>query len=143
MTVSLSQQLNRRFRPGSFAVTRTVLFFLAICTLIPACTSPDIYMDDRYNPPVYWGQHVVREGDTLYGIAWRYGRDVRELADANHLPAPYVIRPGQVIRLDLKGSPGASSRTVARVTDTTPSIPAPAVKSSAPSSRSSTASNSS
>ncbi len=41
----------------------------------------------------------VRAGDTLYSIAWESGRDVRELAAWNQLEAPYVIYPGQRLRL--------------------------------------------
>lgn len=41
----------------------------------------------------------VRAGDTLYSIAWESGRDYRELAAWNHIASPYVIRPGQVLRL--------------------------------------------
>jgi len=44
-------------------------------------------------------QHVVRRGDTLYAIAFRYDRDYRELAAANHLFSPYSLRVGQVIRI--------------------------------------------
>jgi lipoprotein NlpD len=43
--------------------------------------------------------HVVRSGDTLWSIAWRYRLDVYALARANGLAAPYTIRPGQRIRL--------------------------------------------
>ncbi len=41
----------------------------------------------------------VRIGDTLYSIAWESGRDYRELAGWNGLESPYVIKPGQKIRL--------------------------------------------
>ncbi len=43
--------------------------------------------------------HEVRAGDTLYSIAWESGHDYRELADWNGLAAPYLIRPGQRLRL--------------------------------------------
>lgn len=42
---------------------------------------------------------IVRAGDTLYSIAWESGRDYRELAEWNGIAPPYVIRPGQVVRL--------------------------------------------
>ena len=44
-------------------------------------------------------QHVVRRGETLYAIAFRYDRDYRELAAANHLYSPYSLRIGQIIRI--------------------------------------------
>lgn len=42
---------------------------------------------------------VVRTGDTLYSIAWESGRDYQELAAWNGLEVPYLIRPGQRLRL--------------------------------------------
>lgn len=50
--------------------------------------------------------HVVSPGDTLFSIAWRYGLKYEDLAKFNGIKAPYVIRPSQVIRLDLFGSGG-------------------------------------
>lgn len=44
--------------------------------------------------------HVVARGDTLYSIAWRHGKDFRQLAAANNIRSPYTIYPGQQIRLD-------------------------------------------
>jgi lipoprotein NlpD len=44
-------------------------------------------------------QREVVAGDTLYSIAWESGRDYRELARWNGIPFPYVIKPGQKIRL--------------------------------------------
>ncbi len=43
--------------------------------------------------------HRVNRGETLYSIAWRYDLDFRYLAGVNQVPAPYIIRPGQVLRL--------------------------------------------
>ena len=45
------------------------------------------------------GFHIVRKGDTLYSIAWNYGFDYREVAAWNAINKPYLIFPGQVIRL--------------------------------------------
>jgi LysM repeat protein len=38
--------------------------------------------------------YVVRAGDTLYGIARRYGLSANVLADVNHLAPPYKIIEG-------------------------------------------------
>lgn len=43
--------------------------------------------------------HVVQRGDTLYGIAWRHGLDYRDIAAANGIGPPYLIKPGQRLRL--------------------------------------------
>jgi lipoprotein NlpD len=45
------------------------------------------------------GYREVRAGDTLYSIAWESGRDYRDLARWNRIAPPYVIKPGQKLRL--------------------------------------------
>jgi lipoprotein NlpD len=42
---------------------------------------------------------AVMAGDTLYSIAWESGRDYRDLAAWNRIPPPYLIKPGQQLRL--------------------------------------------
>lgn len=43
--------------------------------------------------------YVVQAGDTLYSIAWRFNVNDQKLAAYNNLPAPYVVKPGQKLRL--------------------------------------------
>lgn len=43
--------------------------------------------------------HTVQKGDTLYGISFEYGFDYKEVAEWNGIEPPYIIRPGQQIRL--------------------------------------------
>jgi len=45
------------------------------------------------------GTYQVRSGDTLYAIAFRYGLDPQNVANWNRIPSPYVIYPGQTLRL--------------------------------------------
>ncbi|HTF95837.1 MAG TPA: peptidoglycan DD-metalloendopeptidase family protein [Cellvibrio sp.] len=45
--------------------------------------------------------YVVAPGDTLFSIAWRYGLKYENLAKHNGILPPYIIRPSQVIRLDV------------------------------------------
>ena len=45
------------------------------------------------------GEHVVQEGETLWGIALRYNINVWDLARINGLEHPYTIYPGGVIKL--------------------------------------------
>ncbi len=47
------------------------------------------------------GIHTVKSGESLYLIAWRYGRDFKELAVANGIDEPFNIHPGQKISLRL------------------------------------------
>ena len=42
---------------------------------------------------------VVRPGDTLYSIAWESGRDYQDVARWNQISPPYLIKPGQRLRL--------------------------------------------
>jgi lipoprotein NlpD len=43
--------------------------------------------------------HIVRPGETLYSIAWEAGLDYRDVAAWNGIAPPYLIKPGQEIRL--------------------------------------------
>ena len=43
--------------------------------------------------------YQVNRHDTLYSIAWRHNLDYRELASANGIGPPYLIREGQQLRL--------------------------------------------
>lgn len=69
--------------------------------------------------PVTSGQYRVKKGDTLYSIAFRYGRDWKELAAANGIAAPYTIKPGQLIDFSRKAggrtkAPASKTQQVAR-----------------------------
>jgi len=58
----------------------------------------------RSHPPSHY---TVRKGDTLYAIAWQYGLDYKDVGAWNGIRAPYVIRPGERLRM----RPGKWSRT--------------------------------
>lgn len=81
---------------------RLVLCVLGLALL--SCTSPDIYQDPSFNPPVRWGSHRVQPGESLHSIAWRYGRDFRELAAENDIAPPYRVYPNQLITLEDTGA---------------------------------------
>lgn len=66
-------------------------------------------------------EHIVRSGETLYTIAWRYGKDHRDLARWNRLGDGSLIYPGQVIRLT--PPPGVRSASASRPSAST--APAP------------------
>jgi lipoprotein NlpD len=94
---------------------------LCICLLVAlsACTSSEIYLNKKFNPPVYFGQHVVQPGDTLYRIAWRYGRELPELAEANNIKPPYVIVPGQKINLEKRAGQASKVQNTTTAAPTT------------------------
>ncbi len=52
--------------------------------------------------PTHWDpqDYTVKQGDTLYSIAWRYEKDFLQMAQINHLRAPYEIFPGQRLRMN-------------------------------------------
>ncbi len=59
------------------------------------------------SPSAATGSHAVRPGETLTGIARRYGTTVQAIAAANRLPNPNRIYPGQ--RLAVPGAAAASA----------------------------------
>lgn len=72
--------------------------------------------------------HVVRSGETLYAIAWRYGVDHRELAAWNGLGDGSLIYPGQRIRLSPSASGGQSRPPPAQSAGKSPAPRAPPVR---------------
>ncbi len=53
--------------------------------------------------------HIVRRGETLFSISWRYGKDPQDVARWNRLGDGSLIYPGQVLRLTPAGGSGARS----------------------------------
>ena len=76
---------------------------LAGVLLLAACSSSSWQNDPD--------THIVRRGETLFSISWRYGKDAKDLARWNRLGNGSLIYPGQVIRLT--PSPGSPSRSTA------------------------------
>nr|WP_186350582.1 peptidoglycan DD-metalloendopeptidase family protein [Pseudomonas lundensis] len=102
------------------------LLLSATLALLAACSSSPkngVRVVDRngvaQRPAVTTGQYVVRRGDTLFSIAFRYGWDWKALAARNNIGAPFTIVPGQTIRFD--GRAGARPTAVATSTVTSPS----------------------
>ena len=97
----------------------------------------DYYGDRRAagSVPVTRGVHVVSRGETLYSIAWRHGRDYRELAAANNIRAPYTIYPGQEIRLDTSAARAPASRPAPSTSTASKPAPSTSTTASAPASQ--------
>ncbi|MEN5094554.1 peptidoglycan DD-metalloendopeptidase family protein [Pseudomonas protegens] len=92
---------------------------LVLSSLLVGCSSTkssSVGVVERSNnaapqrPTVTTGQYVVRRGDTLFSIAFRYGWDYKALAARNNIAEPYTIHPGQTIRFD--GRTGTAPTTV-------------------------------
>ena len=86
--------------PGRHAIACAAALFLV------ACGSSGSWRD----PP---DQHIVRSGETLFSIAWRYDKDPADLARWNRLGDGSLIYPGQVIRLS-PPSGASQARSTAR-----------------------------
>jgi murein DD-endopeptidase MepM/ murein hydrolase activator NlpD len=104
------QAVNRRSRLGRAGVT------LVAVGIVTGCS---IYQPLDQGSAVPWAaahqgvasalpsdSYVVRRGDRLGRLADQFGLSVPELAKANHLQPPYVIRVGQVLRVPAH-APGA------------------------------------
>jgi lipoprotein NlpD len=71
--------------------------------------------------------HIVRRGETLSAIAWRYGKNPMDLARWNRLGDGSLIYPGQVIRLTPSGSRGSAAAS-SQSRKTTPAVSRPATR---------------
>ncbi len=56
--------------------------------------------------------YTVKKGDNLGKIAKKYGVSVKSLIQANNLKKPYIIRPGQKLKIPVKGKKGSSYKCV-------------------------------
>lgn len=81
------------------------LLLLGVLLFLPACSpNPPAPVEDYSSFPDKRrlnadGSYFVRSGDTLYAIAFNYGMDPQDVAKWNAISSPYVIYPGQKLRL--------------------------------------------
>ncbi|MCZ6502893.1 MAG: peptidoglycan DD-metalloendopeptidase family protein [Gammaproteobacteria bacterium] len=78
--------------------TEIALLIIASILVISGCqhgpvTAPVITVGEKSR------YHIVRSGDTLYSIAWRYDKDYKSLARVNKIAPPYTIFVGQKIAI--------------------------------------------
>jgi lipoprotein NlpD len=64
---------------------------LSVLLLLASCQNNSSRATSKY--------HTVQAGETLYSIAWEYGRDYRSLARANRIVPPYIIFIDQQIAI--------------------------------------------
>ena len=102
-----------RMRPIlAIVATATLALLLVSCTSSRVVRGPSSHRPVRSSPPPvrvstprYGATAVVRRGDTIYHIATVNGITALDLALWNGIPPPYIIHPGQRLRL----YPGATS----------------------------------
>ncbi len=82
-----------------------VAMMAGVAVLLTACQPirPAPIVERDAPPSRKIDYHYVARGETLFDIAWRYELDMDTLAQVNNLPAPYHLRPGQRLSLDLRG----------------------------------------
>ncbi|MBR7888626.1 peptidoglycan DD-metalloendopeptidase family protein [Marinomonas sp. A79] len=117
-------------------MTRPACGLVLVCLFLSGCSYEILHYSDKDNgsyssnsarvaPLPSSGVYRVKQGDTLFSIAFRYGLDYRELAQSNRIASPYVIYPNQKIRL--KGAAPSRSNTAstpALIVKETPAVPA-------------------
>lgn len=92
-----------------------IVTLVLLATLIQGCGRP--------------AYHIVRPGESLYLISWRYDQDYHDLATWNGLAPPYTVRPGQSIALARPPGSGAPQVNPGVSTPATRSPPSVAEKS--------------
>ncbi len=99
------------------------LLKLALCLLLALTLSAcaRLQMNASRGP----GWYRVKPTDTVYSIAWRYDLDYRDLARWNRLQEPFVIHPGQQIRLFPVKEDEATADTGPVAPGTSTAAPAP------------------
>lgn len=102
-----------------FNIILTSVAVTSILVITGCASKPQVYNSTRYaKAPDFY---TVRSGDTLSGIANRYGLSYINVAEMNDIAAPYRIYVGQSIRL--KSSGNSSNRSTTRaLTNTEPQI---------------------
>ena len=120
--------LRRRIRVARLWTSAAIL----VAMLSLAACSSAVRWDDRAGRPDridQSDQHIVRPGETLFSIAWRYGKDPADVARWNRLGDGSLIHPGQRLRLTPPSAnpvaPASTKPPVRRPLPTIPTGPAP------------------
>jgi lipoprotein NlpD len=103
-------------------MTSRLAIFLCCLLFLTACGGATRWQDTPQT-------HIVRRGETLFAICWRYGKDPADIAAWNRLGDGSLIYPGQVLRLTgpakrAANSSGTRSPTPDRDARPLPKIPA-------------------
>jgi murein DD-endopeptidase MepM/ murein hydrolase activator NlpD len=72
--------------------------------------------------------HRAQKGDTLFGIARRYGVNIKDIRAANSLSESYVLKIGDTIKIPAEASASKAPTAVASKTPTATKAPTPAAK---------------
>jgi lipoprotein NlpD len=105
--------------------SRLAWLLVAVAVLAAACGGEP----RKRQPPEYY---VVRSGDTLYSIGWRYGLDYKDIARWNGIGRDYRIDVGQRLRLRGPSASATAKSSGARAKKGPATRPPPAVLPAAP-----------
>ena len=85
---------------------------LLIALFVGGCAgNPVIPVSDLTAEKTKHSARIVRQGDTLYTIAWEAGLDYREVARWNRLGPPYPLSPGDRVILSAEGQTATSQES--------------------------------
>ncbi|MGS2717783.1 peptidoglycan DD-metalloendopeptidase family protein [Eionea flava] len=118
-----TQELNKLSTPfvQFLLLSFRVFVILTICIVVSSCIfsqniAPTSDLSRKNVTAVAnASEHVVKRGETLFAIAWKYGLDYRQLAIANNIDRRFLIYPGQVLSLSTKVSPVIDSSSASNV----------------------------
>lgn len=83
--------------------THRIYLILVAFFILCSCQSNQMAPVEERNPQYAMSHpessYVVRNGDTLYAIAFLYDQNVKQLAELNGIPSPYRVQVGQTIKL--------------------------------------------
>ena len=100
------------------AQTLGFALLLGVIGTLSGCVSPGTpVVTDRSVTKTKGGFYVVKKGDTLYSIAWRFDLDHQRLAAANKIRSPFTIYPGQRLRLSEQSSVKSSRTSVTKTAE--------------------------
>ena len=107
----------RKFAAATFMQVCAISAVVASTVFVTGCASkPQFSGSTRHaTPPDFY---TIRSGDTLSGIAARYGLNYVTVAQMNDIPEPYRIFVGQSIRL--KGNTAVRSTTTQALDQSAP-----------------------
>ena len=88
------------YKQSHYSICLLLILLLSACSFTKKKASPVV--DLRNQQAMQQGYHVVNRGETLYFIAWRFGKDYRELANVNNLTSPYHLKVGEKLYLQGK-----------------------------------------
>jgi lipoprotein NlpD len=75
------------------------LTIFAVAIFVNACAHESAPVINKSPSRVIPEAYEVKQGDSVYNIAWSVGLDYLDIVKWNGLKAPYAIKPGQVINL--------------------------------------------